>query len=499
MIGSIRVRLEAGSGALVAFVVGLAIGIVVVTVAAPGGEETSARTGPGATVAAASGPGAAPLSGAPSGEGAAAAPGTAATAGGFPAPGGAAGAGGGTVPRGAGGTGPSAVRVRGVTDRTIRIGIAWPDLSVLRYLGPSFDNGNPEEQWRAVYDSWKRKGLLPVNGRSVELVFTKYNALDPADQRAACVRLVDDQRVFMVVGMLFFAAGSECVAVEKRTTLITADGPTDEVFARGHPYLFSLSASESRHLRNFVHWAHRKGFLKGKRIGLYYWNARNVVDTINRSVKGELARLGYEITEDVQTDQERGGPGDAVAVQRFKNADVNLAMLFHSKTGFMQQADAQNYKPKYIDSDYYFGTSDTATSTYPAAHFDGTYAMTGRRVGETTAGMRLDAEQQACISNFERFTGKKLQQESTEWGYVMYACDEGKLLMHALQTAGRTLTVQSFIGALETVRNMSMSRYSPVTFTPAKHHGGEHQRTLRWSADVRRWKAVSRFEPLFVP
>ena len=49
------------------------------------------------------------------------------------------------------------------------------------------------------------------------------------------------------------------VAREFRTLLITGDGPSDEVFKRSDPFLFSIGTSDSRLIRNMVHWAEQRG------------------------------------------------------------------------------------------------------------------------------------------------------------------------------------------------------------------------------------------------
>jgi hypothetical protein len=393
-----------------------------------------------------------------------------------------------------------AANVRGVTPTKIRIGIAIVDISVLRYLGPSYDNGNVAQQWEAMIDDWRRRKLLPVHGRDIELVFRQYNVLQTEEQRAACVRLVDDDRVFMVVGVVFYAVGSECVAREKRTPLLTADGVPDDVYRRGRPFLFSLGVSEGRLLRNWMHWAHRRGVLKGKTIGVYHGSGAVNTDQVNRNIKGELQKLGYTVAATATApDGSLGGPEDALAVQQFRTAGVDLAILMASKFGFQQQAETQGYKPTYIETDYLFGTSDTTTSNYPPEQWDGTYGMTARRIGETSAGMGMDAEQRACVAAYERYANRKIAPETTEWAYILTACDEGKVILHALRQAGPNLTPQTLVAGLETVSNMNMNRYSKVTFALDKHHGADAQRTVQWQRGCRCWKAIGSFSPLFVP
>ena len=405
---------------------------------------------------------------------------------------------GGTSSAGVAGAGAGAA-VRGVTDDKIRVGVTYPDISVLRALGPSYDNGDVPKQWEALVDGWRRSRVLPVHGRDIELVFADYNVLQPEEQRSACVAVVQDGRAFMVIAQTYYLIGAECVAREFRTPLITSDGPNDPIFQRSHPMLFSLQMSEDRVLRNLIHWADSKGFLDGKQVGIYYEDRPDVRDQMSRTVKAELARLGHDLTAEATTTQTLGGPRDAVAVQQFQANGVDVALLFTSKGGFMQQAQAQRYKPVYLESDHLFGTSDTTTSTYPVEQFDGTLGFTGRRVGETSAGMALDAEGRACVANYERFANEKLQQETTEWAYVLTVCDLGKALMCALTAAGRELSHGGVVAGLETMRNVGMNRYAPVTFTPQKHHGVDSYRELRWHGACKCWRVAGPFRPLLVP
>ena len=80
------------------------------------------------------------------------------------------GAGGGAAGSAAGGaasaTATAGAAVRGVTDTSVKIGVAYLDLGPVAYLGPEFDNGNVPQQWDAILDGWKRQGLLPVAGPS---------------------------------------------------------------------------------------------------------------------------------------------------------------------------------------------------------------------------------------------------------------------------------------------------------------------------------------------
>ena len=380
--------------------------------------------------------------------------------------------------------------MRGVDADSITIGVTYPDLGALRALGPSFDNGDVALQWRALVDGYRRSGRLPVHGRDIELVFRDYNVLAPEEQRAACIGLVKDDGAFLVIAQTYYLVGAECVAREFRTPLLTSDGPGDPIFERSAPYLFSLQMSEDRVLRNLVAWADERGLLDGKDVGIYYEETPLIHDQMARTVKAELRRRGHELAAEATTDQSLGGPQDAVAVQRFRTAGVDVALLFTSKAGFMQQAEAQQYRPTYLESDYIFGTSDTSTSTYPASQFDGTLAFTGRRVGESPVGIPLGAAGDACLANYERFTGERPEVESAEWAYILTGCDLGEALLIALDAVGPDLRAERIPAGLETMKQVPMTRYAPVTFTPTKHHGVDSYREVRWAASCECWRAT---------
>jgi hypothetical protein len=502
---------RSGSGALFGIVVGLFVAVLIGELVFPKHQSirsTTAGSGSGAQLGqgGAAGAGGADQAGAVAG-GPAGAAGAAGAGGGLGgAAGGGAGRAGASAAGGAGGSGAAAASGsgRGVSGNAIKIGIAYADLTALRALGPEYDNGNVPQQWNALLDQWHRQGVVPVNGRDIQFVFRSYNVLNLADQRAACASLIQDSGVFAVVGVAYFAVGSECVAREYHTPMLTSDGPGADVFRLGWPYLFSIDETSDRTLANMLYWADARGALRGKKIGIYYANDGLEPQLMDRSLRPTLAHLGYKITAESTTSASdtNGGPEDAIAVQRFRGAGVDLAMLFTSKTGFLQAASAQGYKPTFIDSDYLYGSSDVTTSTYPAGEWNGTFAITTTHRGEPAAGIGLNPAQEACLQNYERYSGTKLARpnssghEQAVFAYVLTACDEGNLLLDAIRAAGRGLTASSLVSSLEAVHDRPLLRYSAVTFSPTRHDGVDTGRSLLWRSQCTCYVAQGDFFPL---
>ena len=388
---------------------------------------------------------------------------------------------------------------RGVSADRIKIGVALLDLGAVRQLGPAFDNGDRRAHFESILAGWRDAGLLPVAGRDIEFVYRTYGVLSQEEQRAACVGLIQDEGVFAVLGdSRFQEAGEECVAREFRTPMIGHDAGGDDLFARAAPFLFTVQTSEDRLLRNLVHWADRKGLLDGRRIGIYHLDEPLIRDQMDRTIVAELQRLGHDLAARATTDQDLGGPRDALAVQRFRSAGVDVALLFTSKAGFMQQAEAQGYQPSYLESDYISGTTNTATSTYPPSHFDGAWGMTALRYGEWKAGIPAPAEAEACARTYERHGGAAVDPDAreAEWIALNKACDVARLLIRGLQGAGRALDTSSLVTALQGLRDVPMGIAPPVSFEPGRQHGVTHHRSVRWSADCSCWKASGEFAPL---
>lgn len=500
-------RSDARSGTLLGLVIGLVLGVLLALLVVPARQDSRALvSGAGGQVGGASGPGGTPADGGP---GIAVDPAT----GGPDSGGGAGGRRGaarseGAVGDRAGGSGQGGPGgpVRGVTANKIRIGIAYPDLSAFAALGESYKSGDQPKQWEAVLDGWRRRGAVPVHGRDIELVYRSFNILDANTQRAACVGLVQDDKVFAVVATWFFGVGMECVAKEFATPLLTQGDPlaVDDFYRRLGSNFFTVAMSTDRMYRNWIHWAGAHRLLAGRRIGIYAGSdpgSRYLVAT----VKAELARFGQKPVAEVTTDTPTtGGPQDAVAVQRFRAERVDLALLMVSsiaQTNFMQQADAQGYRPTYIENDFGSATSNAAASTKPASQYDGSLAMTQTTNGEAGAGRPVAPQAEACMKNYERHSASsRPTRETAEWGYILLSCDLGRVLLAGLTNAGATLDRARYIAGIEAIRAMAMDRHAPVSFRPDKHHGVELQRTIQWRGGCTCWATVeNEFQPLWVP
>jgi hypothetical protein len=409
------------------------------------------------------------------------------------------GSGGGT----SGGT-PGGGGARGVTATSITIGFGLPDLGAIAALGPGYDQGNPRQHVEGILGQLRAEGRLPVHGRDIKPVYSSYNILSADAQRATCEAFGIDASVFAVVAIHDFGPGNECTAREFKLPTFTSDGSSDAVFARSAPNLFTMQMSTDRLLRNFVAWADRDGLLAGRRVGVYYPSDPAQAQVVRQSVIEPIKARGHDIVSQVQTaEPETGGPTDSVAVQRFSADRVDTAILMVSaiaKTNFFTQAQTQGYRPRYLENDTGFSTTDTATSTYPRDHFDGTPAFTGLRFGELNSGLPEPAEATWCRAAIKEQTGRDIPLQGRDAEYIAanQACDEILTVLHGLEQAGPDLTRAGFVRGVETIRDQSAGIHGNLTFTPQRHDGTGTWRRIDWTKGCSCWRVKSQLSPLLV-
>ncbi|HVT76497.1 MAG TPA: ABC transporter substrate-binding protein [Acidimicrobiales bacterium] len=392
---------------------------------------------------------------------------------------------------------------RGVDAKTIKIGVALPDISVIAALGPGYNQGDVRAHVESILDALHREHQLPVAGRDFEVVYRTFNILSADAEQATCTGFAQDDHVFAVIGIHDYPDGAECLATQYKIPVITSDGPYEGAYVRGWPWLFTLEMSQSRVLRNLIAWGDVTGRFKGKKIGVYYPDDPSTTPDMQKYVINRLRQRGYNVASIVTTSLSAaatGGPNDTVAVERFRAAGVDTALLFVSpvaKTNFFTQARQQGYKPAFLESDVAFSTTTTGTTTYPADYFDGTWGVTGQHFGEAPAGIPETPEAQKCGADFTAKTGQHVDRQKQEAEYIAgnQACDEFRVFMTALNWAGRNLTPLRLVQGLETIKGMRMGIHGDVSFNPQRHDGVETYRELLWKASCKCWVAQGDLKP----
>lgn len=391
---------------------------------------------------------------------------------------------------------------RGVSADKIRIGVAYPDLAAFARVSEDFNVGDQREQMDAVLAAWRRDGVVPVHGRDIELVYREFDIFSADEKIAACNGFVKDDQVFAVIAGRFFDQGAECVTERFRTPLITPNSAAATVYERSAPYYFTLRSPWERLFRNWVHWADVGGHLEGKSIGLFYESG--VRGPVATGIRNELTARGYEITEEVEAEGAGiGSNQDQLAVQRFRQAGVDLVMLVVGGTSvinFTTFAESQRYRPTYIDTDYGEHTTDAAASALPPDQYDGTFAMTATRVGELAAGMPLSPATSKCVSDYREYSGRDVTpargaRETAEYNNVLITCDMANVMLQGLVRAGPRLDAAALVRGMGSIADLPLAAHGDLSFGADRTYGVTQQRTVQWKKDCGCWRARGPFTP----
>jgi hypothetical protein len=391
---------------------------------------------------------------------------------------------------------------------TVKLGIACLDLGALSALGPDFDVGDCEKQYMAALEM-ARAEILPGTGLDIELAFREVDMLDASSQRAACVGLIQEDRVFAVIAPAPSTTGilEDCVTKEFKTPLLGMGGETPATDARLAglaPYYFVLGPTTSRMARNLPHFIESHGLFEKNvlgdpsvKVGIYYRDATLQRDEF-QNMKQEMQALGRwsQVAEIMTTDQELGGPEDIVAARRFQTGMVDVAILRVdpiAQANFMNAAESQGYRPRYVVTD----SEDAGPANYPAAQFDGMLSMSAFDNG--LANTTDSPKAAACRARYKQAHGAVPDRTSSADNFMRRACDLMAAATHALVNGGREVSHGSYIAGAEAIRDLEGAIMSSASFGPGRHAGGDAQKTQRWVSACTCFHTAGPFAPFWVP
>lgn len=401
-----------------------------------------------------------------------------------------------------GGTAPPADGDGEDTEQTIKLGVAWADLTPFIEINPAFDTGDNEQQIQSVVEAWRQDGLLPVNGVDVELVMRSFNPIDDTDKQAVCQAFAQEDEVDVVLAGRVFGAGAECLGDRFDIPVISSDNAQASVYERV-PRLFTLRVDESATARDFVIWADGEGLFDDHTIGLF-WDVGS--EPAVEALKAELSDAGHEIASEVETGgQGIGSEQDQVAVERFRTDGVDLALMMvggTNVTNFMTAAEEQGFRPDYLDWDFSEHMSDTASAGRPPEQVDGMRGLALSRIGDF-ATENVAPESEECIANYEEFSGETLARtgaQTSEQSNILIFCSLGQVFMEALTAASEEgeVTPESFVEALEGIEDLPTAYYENITYGPDDHGGAESHRPVSFDAECFCWTPDGDYEPLAV-
>ena len=360
---------------------------------------------------------------------------------------------------------------RGVTETSIKVGIAVPDFDALQAAGISNYQGDADIAFQAFIDVINENG--GVFGRQIDPVYVAFDFLDPASQDVACAEFVGDHEVFIVLyGLL--TANNLCLTELNETMVMTRSFQTSELRERSGDTLWvQLNASDDERVRILGNALHEAGRLDGKTLGIFA-SASQGDGLEGRVLQDVLSDLGYEsvllIGEATQNDQLERESEIALFAENFSTAGVDFLFDLTGGGNVAGNMADVGFTPEFA----YKAIGPAVDGAEDRTVLDGAVG-----VGEITeTGMLADADFVAnCLdvvieanpelaeeimylpSGDEQVAGQK------SWvNPIMIACDQTRLLDMIGEIAGAELTNDSFRAALDDLGPVDLYGYGQASF-----------------------------------
>ena len=299
----------------------------------------------------------------------------------------------------------------GVTDTTVKIGVAVSDLDGLRAAGmalaPALTTQNLSKRVTSFFDDWNSAG--GINGRQVEAVVMTWDPVKPATAQKVCDDATINTPVFAFMNTNGMGAKYiECIAAAGVPTFFGDNAPQS---AHDTGWLTSISPSAELNATAGVNAAIKSGQIpKGAPVGVLSGNGPEHVAAV-AAAKTALEANGNKITV-AQINTLQGDPGiqnteSAAAVNTFKAAGITnavIALQFTASGGFWDNAGGNNWQFTFLDVASSMCTAYGAKSLKPSAVGGVCYTVFG---DSTTSDGKIRPEtdfEKECRAHFDKIS-----------------------------------------------------------------------------------------------
>ena len=369
------------------------------------------------------------------------------------------------------GTGPALGEV-GITDKEIKIGVWTPLSGPLALLGTSARDG--VQVWA---DEVNAAG--GIYGRKISVIVYDDGA-SPQEGQAAVRRLVEQDKVFMLI------AGSSSGSTlpmrkyitKKKVPFVSSISSNNNLMNPFSRYIFRIYANETDQAKAIINWM--MDHEKIKRPAIIY-NSNDYGVGGYEEVKAQLhEKYGMELVA-----AERYNPGDqdfSAQLLKIKDAqpDGVLVYAFAASAGIIaRQANELGIQAKM------FGGGATATNLFQRAAGEASVGFTACFVLPEMA----DNEEAPAVKSYRDQLKASTYPNGFPAGrpseYDLSAYGAGKVCGEALLKAGKDVTRESFIDALESLKEFETGITFPITYGSDDHEGTSQMQVITIGEDLK--------------
>lgn len=373
------------------------------------------------------------------------------------------------TPGGSGATGTSAPsgaassdpRAPGVSADTIKVGVAFLDLSRLKDI-LKIDHGDYEAAYRALFDDVNARG--GINGRMLEPVIVPVHPSGTAAADAACTKLTQDEQVFVAIG--FFRDDNVLCYLDVNPTPVIGGTMTSERLSKAKVAWYTTEASEDAEadaIRALV----AAGEL-GDKVAVVGMAADQ--QALDSTIEPVLAELGVTTVETAlidapATDTAANYAAAEVIAQRFESAGAEQVLVLGTAAAvpFMQGILRTAYRPQLVFSNLNAISAFTSNDGNDFSILEG--ALAGAPYDLFDDFLTMGGATKECVDN-QTAAGLVLKHEAdvpegepTQAVSSLLACSQMALLEAILQKAGPDLDFGTFKAAGDSLGAIDLASY----------------------------------------
>jgi branched-chain amino acid transport system substrate-binding protein len=350
-------------------------------------------------------------------------------------------------------TGSAMAAEVGVTDTTIKIGMYGPLTGATSVYGYPINNGAI-----ALYKEVNDQG--GINGRKIEIVHED-DGCDPAKARAAVKKLIFSDKVFMIHGGSCSAAvvATREDIVEAKVPFMVMAATLDAISAPPTKYVFTTALPGSGDGQVMVNFA--KSIPGAKKFAVVR-HANEWADAKWKKVEETYKAAGLELVADAQLDAKATDATSAVLKIKSANPDVTMFLLYPGESAvFLRDAEKYGLKGPFLGTSSVQDVLDLADRAGSKNAVKDVYVVSFLKgpVGSPELAKYTDIYK-------KQFPNDKLQSLS------FYGMSGAITVITALRAAGKDLTREKFVAALEATKNGDAGpAFCEVTFGPDRRQG----------------------------
>jgi branched-chain amino acid transport system substrate-binding protein len=356
----------------------------------------------------------------------------------------------------------------GVTDDRIRLGLVGP------FTGKLADWGMQRYGAMMLFEEVNEAG--GVHGRKVELVQLD-DACDSAKMVAAAKKGIFEDKVFALFGGVCSPVilAAKDVVVENKVPWMIPSSSADSIIQPYTRYLFRTAASSTGQAASIAEFIRSQNYSRPAAL----FSRDSYGEPIREAVQKQLADRGlsFVVAEGFQT-----GDTDFVPqLLKIKAAKPDAVLLI----GYLREQGIQIRQARELGIDASLVATASATPAIkeivPPEALAGLYVITSLKGDEEGPEFKWFRDKLR-----QRYPDVARQPGQPNW-HVLSAYGAAKIFVDALQKAGKDLTREKLVDALETVQNYDTGIHAvPITFTKTDHEGMKGAGFLRYDKNLDR-------------